>query len=216
MLERVLNINSGFGLRENQNRPTGFDKYFQTSVETHSAIHDSINISPAAVLLQKIKWKLLQLKTVSKDKIAVRFACDEIEFLTEIDMNLNLHFWRQVFNAYDYFVFDRKKIKCSLQYSISPNQQIDKNEFELMELRSLKQFFEKAVTDSSHHELPFSAIPEIGWYEGSQARLEYELINVFHGVILLVDKLYPGQLHISGNSAEVKPLQMERFVATEI
>lgn len=189
-LERISNVDSGFFMRQQAKKGAAFEKYLRRAYDGRNTAHqDSAEFSPAAVFLQRIKWQLRGMKRSHEDKLQFHFLVDNIEFFTEIDEHQLLTPGRQHFRVIDYFLLNGKQIQVTLLSSIERQAAFSVDEYQIQTLDSLKTFFDRALTDSVVHPMPFSAIPEFAWSEGLGRGLESELQNILVGIMGVAEKV---------------------------
>lgn len=216
-LERIVSVDSGFFMRKESRKSPGFDKVYRQAMETRLIPHDSAQFSPAAQFLQKIRWRLLSLKTSADEKLHLHFIDDDIEFITEIDMRTFDMEGKQYFRMNDYFFIEGKRIQSTLVYGVDKAHARESDSYELLPLKAVKKFFERAVSDSYHHGLPFSAIPELVWFDGIKGDLDTELRNIMIGVAAVAEKVFQLQNpKTKSASAENQLVQYDRLIITEV
>jgi hypothetical protein len=217
LLERIVNVDSGFDFRHGQQRRSGqFDKLFAHPADNKAFGSDSANLSPAALVLQRMHWQLLRFKSLSSERMLLHFVVDNIEFETELEpaISENEH---QRFQMTDYFFEDGKKLRCSTGYTLIRKKLAETSEYHLAPLQAVKSYFDRAVTDSAHHDLPFSAIPEIVWYDGLLEKLDTELNNIYTGALAFVEKIMANAPQRSKTErSKSASLELERFTMVEM
>lgn len=217
MLERIVNIDSGFDFRQRQQRRSGqFDKLFSHAADGKPFGNDSANLSPAALVLQKMHWQLLRLKNISSGRVFLNFVVDNIEFETELEP-ASTDSEPQKFLMNDYFYEDGKRLRCSTVYTLPRKKLSESSEYALAPLQAVKVYFDRAVADSVHHDLPFSAIPELSWYDSLFDRLDSELGNIYTGALAFVEKVLQGNSQrIKAERQKASALELERFTMIEM
>ncbi len=216
MLERIVTIESGFDFRKPQGRSKQFDKAFAHAVDNRIIGSDSANLSPAAVFLQRMHWRLIKLKQSSSEKVLLHFLVDDIEFETDLELTPHSS-GKQRFLMSDYFLKDGKRLRCGTLYSLERKLLTESAEYELAPLNAVKAYFERAVSDSKHHDFPVNAIPEISWYDTLNDRLSSELNNIYTGALALVEKVVQGAIHrVTSERQQHSLLELERFTIVEM
>ncbi len=216
MLDRIVNIEPGFNFKRQQPKSPQFDKLFSNVLEGKQTSGDKANLSPAATFLQKMHWQLLKMKQRGPEKVELRFIVDELEFETEMEVSIQNQ-GRQKFYVYDHFVDEGKRLRCGIQYSLEKRSPSDVSNYEIMPLNTTKLFFDRAVSDSLHHDLPFASYPEVNWYENLVPQLKSELENIYTGALAFVEKVLQAPTSkLKQVNQTTQSIDLERFTIEEI
>ena len=216
MLERIVNVDSNFDFKRQQKKSPHFDKAFLSATEAKGTSADSANFSAAAVFLQRIHWRLLKFKLFNSEKVALSFVVDNIEFETELEFSAQST-GRQKFCVYDYFFEEGKRLRCGTNYSLVRKSTHEVAEYSSLSLDNTKIYFDRAVNDSVHQDIPFSTIPEISWYEGILSGLEIEFDNIYTGALIFVEKVLNEITHQVPSARKLPAeIELERFTMIDL
>ena len=216
MLERIVNIEPNFNFKQQQRKSPNFDKMFSHVLDGKQAGSDTANLSAAALFLQKMRWQLIKMKQHGTEKVELRFMVDGIEFETELEISL-ISSGRQKFTVYDYFFDGGKRLRCGTMYSLEKRHLAELLDYELSPLHTIKIYFDRAVSDSLHHDLPFSSLPEVSWFDNLMPQLTSELENIYTGALAFVEKVLQAPTSRLKHAQQITPvLELERFTIEEI
>ncbi len=216
MLERIINIEPGFDFKRQQHKSPHFDKMFSHVLDGKQAGSDTANLSPAAIFLQKMRWQLLKLKQHGAEKVELRFIVDGLEFEAELEVSIQ-NAGRQKFYVYDYFTDGGKRMRCGTLYSLDKRNLTEISDYELAPLTTTKIYFDRAVSDSLHHDLPFSSLPEVSWFEHLVPKLKSEFENIYTGALAFVEKVLQAPTsRLQHTQQNTSVLELERFTIEEL
>lgn len=177
MLNSVSNINPNSDYK-NSNQPEKPPKKNSKLYKNSIRGNDGASLSPAISFLHDIKWKLLEFKNVTKDKLIIRFLIEDIEFSTSIDL---ADVYRLSNVQYKLNRIDRNSSSESLilpefitvlplDYEVSVEPDI--------EVRGLVLFFDDLVDFEPHNSMPDCIEYAYGLFEQYKNLIEKDFVYI--------------------------------------
>ncbi len=217
MLEKIVNINSNFGLNK-ERRSSGFSLEGKSASEYHEPGVDSIVVSSGTAYLIGIGWKLKGLKSQPGEKTLINFIYDGFEFKTELDL-----FYSRKLNRRSLTIIKEKQIstigfKILTSISIHKDLFFNDHEFRQIKMEALDELFLKIA--EKNLEKNFTVFDDLVIQEmllPLNDDLLFELTNINTALINYIEKLnsaktiYP--LHDSNGLNELK---IEKIITTRL
>ena len=153
MLNSVSNINPNSDYK-NSNQPEKTLKKIGKFYKSRISGNDGASLSPAVSFLHDLKWKLLEFKNVTKDKLIIRFLIEDIEFSTSVDLP---DVYRLSNVSYKLNRIDRNSLSESLIFpefvTVLPLD-YEASAEPAVQIRGLVLFFDDLVDFEPHNSLP--------------------------------------------------------------
>lgn len=189
MLDRVLNIKTGIGIR-GEERAASYEKFVSTPAMKEAFGKDSIIFSPAALYLAKLNWQLREINYPTKDKVFLDFYIGDFHFQIEIDFLIFYSRNRQTLHI------SRIKKPVDKRKRYSTFLSVRKDKLRLMEeyleadLEGIKILFDRIIDFDTNNRLAENTTQDNQrLLAGIETRLYSDLQYIFAAIFTFIDKL---------------------------